>query len=36
MEWSTHFLSGVVAGYSVSGGDWRGAVVGGIAGNNSR
>jgi len=32
MEWSTHFLSGVVAGYAVSGGDWRGAVVGGIAG----
>src|SRR5699024_10381616 len=26
------FLSGVVAGYAVSGGDWRGAVVGGIAG----
>src|SRR5699024_9131176 len=32
MEWSTHFLSGVVAGYAVSGGDWRGEVVGGIAG----
>lgn len=32
MEWSTHALSGMVAGYTVTGGDWRGAVVGGIAG----
>lgn len=32
MEWSTHCLSGVVTGYVVTGGDWRGAVVGGIAG----
>src|SRR5699024_9222237 len=31
MEWSTHFFAGVVAGYAVSGGDWRGEVVGGIA-----
>lgn len=32
MEWTTHALSGVVAGYLVTGGDWKGAVVGGIAG----
>lgn len=32
MEWSTHALSGVVSGYVVTGGDWRGALVGGIAG----
>lgn len=32
MEWSTHALSGMIAGYTVTGGDWRGAVVGGIAG----
>lgn len=32
MEWTTHFLSGVVAGYAVSGGDWRGGAIGGIAG----
>src|SRR5699024_7452455 len=32
MEWTTHALSGIVAGYAVSGGDWKGAVVGGIAG----
>lgn len=32
MEWSTHALSGMVAGYAVTGGDWRGAVIGGIAG----
>lgn len=32
MEWSTHMLSGVVAGYVVTGGDYRGAIVGGIAG----
>lgn len=32
MEWSTHALSGVVAGYTVTGGDWKGAAVGGIAG----
>lgn len=31
MEWSTHALSGVVAGYVVTG-DWKGAIVGGIAG----
>jgi len=31
MEWTTHFLSGLVAGYVVSG-DWKGAAVGGIAG----
>lgn len=32
MEWTTHALSGVVAGYLVTGGDWKGAVVGGVAG----
>jgi len=32
MEWTTHCLSGVVAGYMATGGDWKGAVVGGIAG----
>ncbi len=32
MEWTTHMLSGIVAGYAVSGGDWRGAVIGGVAG----
>lgn len=32
MEWSTHMLSGVVAGYYITGGDYRGAIVGGIAG----
>lgn len=32
MEWQTHMLSGVVAGYAVTGGDWRGAIIGGIAG----
>lgn len=32
MEWSTHALSGVVAGYLVTGGDWKGALVGGVAG----
>lgn len=32
MEWSTHALSGMVAGYAATGGDWQGAVVGGIAG----
>src|SRR5699024_9162452 len=31
MEWSTHMLSGVVAGYLVSD-DYKGAIVGGIAG----
>lgn len=32
MEWTTHMLSGMVAGYMVTGGDWKGAVAGGIAG----
>ena len=32
MEWSTHMLSGVVAGYLVTGGDLKGALVGGVAG----
>lgn len=32
MEWKTHLLSGVVAGYSITGGDWRGALIGGVAG----
>ncbi|WP_171046234.1 metal-dependent hydrolase [Lentibacillus cibarius] len=30
MEWRTHLLSGLAAGYVVTG-DWRAAVVGGIA-----
>lgn len=32
MEWSTHAMSGILAGYLITGGDWKGAVVGGIAG----
>ncbi|MUV37858.1 hypothetical protein JNUCC1_01664 [Lentibacillus sp. JNUCC-1] len=32
MEWTTHLLSGVAAGFAVTGGDWRGAAVGGVAG----
>ncbi len=32
MEWSTHMLSGIAAGYAVTGGDWKGALVGGVAG----
>lgn len=32
LEWATHMLSGVVAGFAVTGGDWKGAIVGGIAG----
>src|SRR5690625_4536912 len=32
MEWSTHALSGVVAGYVLTGGDYKGALVGGVAG----
>jgi len=32
MEWTTHALSGVVAGYLITGGDWKGAVVGGVSG----
>lgn len=32
MEWTTHMLSGIVAGYTVTGGDLRGALVGGITG----
>ncbi|MFD1362699.1 metal-dependent hydrolase [Lentibacillus salinarum] len=32
MEWTTHSLSGMVAGFAVTGGDWKGAVAGGIAG----
>jgi len=31
LEWSTHLLSGVVAGYLVTGGDPKGALVGGVA-----
>lgn len=31
MEWSTHLLSGVVAGYYITGGDYKGAIVGGVA-----
>jgi len=31
MEWKTHLISGVVAGYVVTN-DWKGAIVGGIAG----
>lgn len=30
MEWKTHVLTGIVAGYVVTGGDWKGAVVGGL------
>lgn len=30
MEWKTHVLTGIVAGYMVTGGDWKGAVVGGV------
>lgn len=30
MEWTTHALSGLAAGYLVTG-DWRGAVVGAVA-----
>lgn len=32
MESQTHMLSGVAAGYMISGGDWKGGVIGGIAG----
>lgn len=32
LEWQTHALSGVVAGYFATGGMWQGAVVGGLAG----
>ncbi|ALX47701.1 metal-dependent hydrolase [Lentibacillus amyloliquefaciens] len=32
MEWTTHFLSGMAAGHMLTGGDWRAALVGGIAG----
>ncbi|RST57365.1 metal-dependent hydrolase [Siminovitchia terrae] len=32
MEWQTHMLSGVVAGYMITGGDWKGGLIGGIAG----
>lgn len=32
VESQTHMLSGVVAGYMVSGGDRKGGVIGGIAG----
>src|SRR5690625_377448 len=32
MEWTTHALSGVVAGYVITGGDWKGGIVGGVAG----
>ena|SRR5699024_955497 len=32
MEWSTHLLSGAVAGYYVTGGNFKGALVGGVAG----
>jgi len=32
MEWTTHALSGVVSGYLVTGGDWKGAIVGGVTG----
>ncbi|MFS0689028.1 metal-dependent hydrolase [Sporosarcina sp. 179-K 8C2 HS] len=32
MEWSTHAISGMVAGYTVTGGDWKGAAVGAVAG----
>lgn len=31
MEWITHCLSGLAAGYTVTGGDWKGALVGGVA-----
>lgn len=31
IEWTTHMLSGAVAGYAVTS-DWKGAVVGGVAG----
>lgn len=31
IEWTTHMLSGAVAGYAVTS-DWKGAMVGGIAG----
>ncbi|MFC2947564.1 metal-dependent hydrolase [Virgibacillus sediminis] len=31
MEWSTHCLSGMVAGHLITGGDWRGALIGGVA-----
>ena len=32
LEWQTHALSGVVAGYFATGGMWQGALVGGAAG----
>ncbi|QKY69436.1 metal-dependent hydrolase [Lentibacillus sp. CBA3610] len=32
MEWTTHCLSGMAAGHMVTGGDWRAALVGGLAG----
>src|SRR5690625_5082017 len=32
MEWTTHALSGAVAGYIFTGGDYKGALVGGVAG----
>lgn len=32
LEWTTHMLSGIVAGYIATGGDWKGGVVGGVAG----
>ncbi|WP_067729908.1 metal-dependent hydrolase [Oceanobacillus damuensis] len=32
MEWTTHMLSGTVAGYMITGGDLRGAFIGGLAG----
>lgn len=32
MEWSTHALAGMAAGYMVTGGEWKGAIVGGVAG----
>ncbi|KRG13875.1 hypothetical protein ACA30_13115 [Virgibacillus soli] len=32
MDWQTHMLSGTVAGYMATGGNWKGALIGGIAG----
>lgn len=31
IDWKTHFISGAVAGYALTG-EWKGAVIGGIAG----
>lgn len=35
MEWFTHELTEMIMGYVVTGGDWRGTVVGRIAGGSA-